>query len=158
MILSSDTPLSSSDDLVNTLPNSLPDIKPGVKLIKSDDQWKAANLFFMVSLPICGLNSSNINDSIARMNSTFYNYFKDNFGYSMELISDQLMNKYKNIPKRSLKVALTFLKQSHTSLQEIRYAARLLRKILRTSANIPTSGFSHDTRIQNTVWNYVKQI
>ena len=134
MILSSDTPLSSSDDLVNTLPNSLPDIKPGVKLIKSDDQWKAANLFFMVSLPICGLNSSNINDSIALMNSTIYNYFKDNFRYSEDFISDQMINKYKDMPKRSLKVALTFLKQSQASPQEIRYVARLLRNRLRTSA------------------------
>ena len=36
---------SSSDDLVNTLKNPLLDIKPGIKLLKSDDQWKAANFF-----------------------------------------------------------------------------------------------------------------
>ena len=60
------------------------------------------------------------------------------------------------MPKRSLKVALKFLKQSQASPQEIRYIARLLCNRLRTSADIPTSEFSHDTRIQNNFCNYVK--
>ena len=119
---------------------------------KSDDQWKAANLHFMVSLPIYGINSSNINDAIKLMNSTVYNYFKEKFGYSEDFISDQLINKYKDMPKRSLKVSLKFLKQSQASPNEIRYVSRLLRNTTRTSADvslseITISGFKTTFRI-----------
>jgi len=44
-----------NEDMDISITNSIPDVKPGVKLPKSDDQWNAANLFFMVSLPISGL-------------------------------------------------------------------------------------------------------
>ena len=98
----------SIDDLNHTIRSSLPNIKPGVKLPRSDDQWTAANLHFMVSLLSCGIKSSNITDAIKLMNSTVYN-FKDKFGYSEDFISDQLINKYKDMPKRWLKVSLKFL-------------------------------------------------
>ena len=72
------------------------------------------------------------------------------------IISDQLINKYKDMPKRSLKVSLKFLKQSQASPNEIRYVSRLLRNTIRTSADVPLSEFNHDIRIQNNFWNYVK--
>ena len=65
---------NSSHDLDYILNNSLPD--PGVKLPKSDGQWKVANSFFMVLQPICGLTLSSINDSIVLMNSTIYIFLK----------------------------------------------------------------------------------
>ena len=69
----------SSENLNYDISSLLPNIKPGVKLPKSDDQWKAANLHFMVSLPICEINWSNTNDAMKLMNSTVYNYFKETF-------------------------------------------------------------------------------
>jgi len=126
-----------NEDMDSSITNSIPDVKPGVKLPKSDDQWNAANLFFMVSLPISGLHSSSIDDSIDLMNSTIYNYFYDNFGYSEDFISDELVNKYKDLTKKSLKSNLKFLKQSQASPNEIRYVSRLLRNRIRTSAEIP---------------------
>ena len=87
----------------NSITKSIPDVKPGVKLPKSDDQWNAANLFFMISLPISGLHWSSIDDSINFMNSIIYNHVYDKFGYSEDFISDELVNKYKNLPKKSLK-------------------------------------------------------
>ena len=145
-----------NEDLDNNITNSIPDVKPGVKLPKSDDQWKDANLFFMVSLPISGLHSLSIDNSIDLMNSTIYNYFHENFGYSDDFISDELVNKYKDLPKKSLKANLKFLKQSQASPNEIRYVSLLLRNRIRTSAEIPTSEFAHDIRIQNNFWGYVK--
>ena len=97
-----------NEDLDNNITNSIPDVKPEVKLPKSDDQWKDANLFFMVSLPISGLHSLSIDDSIDLMNSTIYNYFHENFGYSEDFISDELANKYKDLPNKSLKANLKF--------------------------------------------------
>ena len=90
-------------DMDNSITNSIPDVKPGVKLPKSDDQWNAANLLSMVSLPISGLLSSSIDDSIDLLNSTIYNYFYANFGYSEDFICDELIKKYKDLPKKSLK-------------------------------------------------------
>ena len=90
------------------------------------------------------------------MNSTIYNYFYDNFGYSEDFISDELVNKYKDLTKKSLKSNLKFVKQSQASPNEIRYVLRLLRNRIRTSAEIPSSEFAHDIRIQNNFWRYVK--
>ena len=78
-----------NEDLDTNITNSIPDVKPGVKLPKSDDQWEDANLLFMVSLPISGLHSLSIDDSIDLMNSTIYKYFHENFGYSEDFISDE---------------------------------------------------------------------
>ena len=92
-----------NEDLSNNITNSNPDVKPRVKLPISDDQWNDANLCFMVLLPISGLHSSSVDDSIDLMNSTIYNYFYENFGYSEDLINDELVNKYRDLPKKSLK-------------------------------------------------------
>jgi len=115
-----------NEDMVNSITNSIPDVKSGVKLPKSDDQWNAADLFFMVLPPISGLHSSSIDDSIDLMNSTIYNYFYDNFGYSEDFISDELVNKYNDLPKKSLKSNKKFLKQSQASPNEIRYVSPLI--------------------------------
>ena len=63
-------------------------------------------LFFMVSLRISGLHSSSIDDSIDHMNSTIYNYFRDNFDYSKNFIGNEFVNKYKALPKKWLKTIL----------------------------------------------------
>ena len=98
-----------NEDMDNSITNSIPHVKPGVKLPKSDDQWNAANLFLMVLLPISGLHSSSIDDSIDLMSLTIYNYFYDNFGYSEDFVSDEFVNKYKDLPKKSLKSNLKFI-------------------------------------------------
>ena len=53
----------------------------------------------MVSLPISALHSSSVDDSIDLMNPTIYNYFYENFDYSEDSITDELVNKYKDLPK-----------------------------------------------------------
>ena len=110
----------------------------------------------MVLLLICGINSSNINDAIKLMNSIFYKYFKEKFGYSEDFISHQLINKYKDMNKRLLKGSLKCLKQSQASPNEIRYVSHLLRNTICTSADVPISEYNHDIRIQTNFWNCVK--
>ena len=97
-----------NEDVDNSITNFISDVKPEVKLPKSDDQWNAANVFFIVSLPIFGLHSSSIDDSMDIMNSTIYNYFYDNFGYLEDFISNEVVNKYKDLPKKSLKAILKY--------------------------------------------------
>ena len=144
---------ASGDD--NTT-NILPVIKPGIKLPKSDEHWKTANLHFMNSLPTSDLKSSCINTSIITMNETIYDYFHDNFGHSEDFVNDQIIEKYRDSSKRSLKTDLKYLKQSQAPISEIRYVARLLRQKISTSAVESMPEVDHDNKIQNNLWSYVK--
>ena len=144
---------ASGDD--NTT-NILPVIKPGIKLPKSDEHWKTANLHFINSLPISDLKSSCINTSIITMNETIYDYFYDNFGHSEDFVTDQIIEKYMDSLKRSLKTALKYLKQSQVPILEIRYVARLLRQKISTSAVESMPEVDHENKIQNNLWIYVK--
>ena len=136
--------------------SEMPNIKRGIKLPKSDDQWSTANLFFLNALPISGINSSNLNESIQILNATIYSYFEENFGYSDEVYNEELINKYKDMPKRSLKTNLKFLKQTQASPLEIKYVSRLLRNTLRNTTGKPTSEVDHNEQIKKNFWGYVK--
>ena len=54
--------------------------KPGIKLPKTDSGWELANLFFKSELSTSNINRDNLNETIASMNSTIYNYFAENYG------------------------------------------------------------------------------
>ena len=84
----------------------MPNIKRGIKLPKSDEQWSTAKLFFLNALPISGIKSLNLNESIQLLNATIYTYFEETFGYSDEVYNEELIDKYKDMPKRSLKTTL----------------------------------------------------
>ena len=60
--------------------DSLPNIKPDVKLPKSDDQWKLATDYFAASLPISDLDKTDVELTIETMNSNVYAYFWENCG------------------------------------------------------------------------------
>ena len=113
-------------------------------------------LFFLNALPISGINSSNLNESIQLLNATIYTYFEENFGYSDEVYNEELINKYKDMPKRSLKTNLKFLKQTQASPLEIKYVSRLLRNKLRNTTGKPTSEIDHNEQIKKNFWGYVK--
>ena len=57
-------------------------IKVGVKLPRSDDQWKSANEYFQLLLPIHDrpIASSDLTTTIIHMNTVIYDYFQNNFG------------------------------------------------------------------------------
>ena len=116
----------------------MPNIKRGIKLPKSDEQWSTANLYFLNPLPISGINSSNLNESIQILNATIYSYFEENFGYSDEVYQEELIRKYKDIPKRSLKSNLTYLKETQASPYEIKYVSHLLRNKVRSTTSKST--------------------
>ena len=86
--------------------NSIPNIKPGVKLPKSDQNWKLAHEFFAASMPISNVGVSDLNTAISSMNSNTYNYFflnvdsSDNSGSSDSI---HLIAKYKDHPTDMLK-------------------------------------------------------
>ena len=75
----------------------------------------------MVSLPISGPHSTCIDDSIDLMNSAINSYFHDNFGYSEDFSSDELVNKCKELPKKVVKSKLNIFKRVPGLPNEISY-------------------------------------
>ena len=136
--------------------NSIPTIKPGIKLPKSDYYWKLANDFFTASLPVSELVGSDINTVVSSMNSTIYDYFHQNFGALENPNSSHFVDKYKDCSIAMLKSTLKTLKRSKSDLTEIKYVARTIRLRLR-SINTNSSGMSmdHDKQIQKSFWTAI---
>ncbi|XP_065066053.1 uncharacterized protein LOC135691968 [Rhopilema esculentum] len=135
--------------------SNVPEIKPGIKLPKKDEQWKTANTYFAATLPLTEINPSNVNVSIKTMNSVIYDYFQINYGVSDDVINTNLIEKYKHKTKSSLKSCLKCLKESQAPLCEIRYVSRLLRS--KVVPNSDTNNCNHDAEIQKNFWGYVKK-
>ena len=89
--------------------DSLPNLKPGLKLPKSDDQWKLANAYFAASMPISDIDETNVELIIETMNSTMYTYFRKNCRL-LDDSSSTLITKYKDISKSAQKSSLKSLK------------------------------------------------
>ena len=70
-------------------------IKPAVKLRKSDDKWKLANDYFAASMPISDLDKTDVELKIETMNSNVHTYFRDNCGL-LDDSSSSLIVKYKD--------------------------------------------------------------
>ena len=90
----------------------MPTITRGIKLPRSDDQWKTTNDYFAAALPISKIDHRNISTQIAAMNSTIYNYFRDNFGIIEDTSTLGLFAKYSDMSKKELKSKLYQLKTS----------------------------------------------
>ena len=89
--------------------DSLPNLKPGLQLPKSDDQWKLANAYFAASMPISDIDETNVELIIETMNSTMYTYFRKNCRL-LDDSSSTLITKYKDISKSAQKSSLKSLK------------------------------------------------
>ena len=74
--------------------NSIPTIKPDIKLPKSDYDWKLADDFFTTSLPVSEVVGSDINTIVSSLNSTIYDYFHKNFGSLENTHSSHFVDKY----------------------------------------------------------------
>jgi len=86
---------------------------PGIKLPRSEKDWKIANMFFHVQFddllrgPICTATDQ-VTESFQ---STIYNYFATHFG-TVNKMNDSLNNKYSGLSVKSLKKALHALKNN----------------------------------------------
>ena len=136
--------------------DSLPNVKPGIKLPKRDLDWQSANNYFAAAMPISGIVKSKIDDTLNVMNSVIYDYFRDNFGTLEDSNTSHLIEKYKDCSTNSLKSKLKYLKKIHADLDEIKYVAKLLRKKLRDNSNLNNPAIDHDKQIQKNFWGYVK--
>ena len=88
----------------------LPNIKPGIKLPKSNNQWKVADDYFVGSMRISGIDNTDMELMIETINSNVYTYFQENYG----LLDDS---------------SLSLIMKSKSALK-IKYAAKCLRSKL----------------------------
>ena len=111
----------------SNISNTMPVIKPGIKLPKTDSQWKTANDYFHSMLPMSLIDPSNIGDSIVKMNNILYDYFKNTYGVVETMQQSQWKDKYESMNKKELKLCLRALKKNQAPYSEIQYVSRLLR-------------------------------
>ena len=152
------TEIEFSDSACNLpIEENIPELKKGIKLPKTDNQWLTANEYFKSSLQ---LNSPITTHDL---NNLIYEYFSQNFGYSESVPDKTLVDKYKNHTVKELKKTLHDLKSNNGGLTEIKYVSRRLRNILKNNNTINSTSSSsdsinHNTYLDQSFWGYVKNI
>ena len=147
------------DNLEELILESMPDLKPGVKLPNTDAQWKEADLFFRAELPISEIDESSVNKCVLKMTNTIYDFFANNFGTMKRAnVSDEeLHNRYANYTKQELKRALKDLKRnSPEDINSIRYVSKQLRNKVSSKVSPKQHFINHDAEIKNNLWRYTK--
>ena len=63
------------------------------------------------------------------MNSTVYNYFRDNYGYKNTILDEEitLKERYKNFSNKDLKKELKTLNLNNASINIIKYVAKEIK-------------------------------
>ena len=139
-----------------------PDIKKGINLPKSEEQWLTANEYFKSVLSLNPpITVQNLSSRVKLLNGTVYDYFSANFGQVAQGPEEGLIRKYEGKSKNDLKKFFKVLKQSaNADIAEIKYVSRLLRDILRdnTSCQVNADLMNHDYSISKNFWGYVKKI
>ena len=141
--------------------NSLPDVKTGFKLPKTDNHWNIANSYFKSTLPVSLIDIEDLIATIKCMNDTIYNYFKDNYG-AVETNTYKIYHeKYKEFNRHKLKRELKKLKESEADKEEIKSFAKLLRSRLKgTEDDSNVNDFysvDHNSLAKKNIWSYAKK-
>ena len=114
MVSTNDT---ETDEIINDnkddfIAENLPELKPGIKLPKTETGSKEADTYFRSVLHAGDINISNPNTPVKNMNSIIYEYFVKNFGaIDKKQLEHELNEKYKNYGKQQLKWKLRELKK-----------------------------------------------
>ena len=139
--------------------------KPGIKLPKTDSGWELANLFFKSELSTSNIDRDNLNETIASMNSTIYDYFAENYG-TVETDNkkdNDLLEKYGEFSVNNLKKELKKLKKrSNSDLRTIKFVSKSIRSKLKNNSEEPVNkhkdaiyAADHDAFIKHSgVWKY----
>ena len=141
--------------------------KPRIKLPKADSGWELATLFFTSEPSTSDINRDNLNETIASMNSTFYNYFAENYG-TVETDNKKdnvLSERYGEFSVNNLKKELKKLKRSNSDLRTIKFVSKRIRSKLKNNSEEPVNkhkdtiyAANHDAFIKHSgVWKYTKK-
>ena len=130
---------------------------PGIKLPKSEDQWKEANEHFKTVLPY-NSKIANIEDTLVHMQKSIYQYFSEKYGCVNTNIFDDYSAIYGHLSKRQLKLKLRELKTAQYPREdEIKFVSGLLRsKYNPNKKKRINSNINHELQIKSNFWKYCR--
>ena len=148
-----------TDDQNTNVLNNSSKVKEGIKLPKKAEDWELANTYFQLTLSTIDVEN-NLNHVVEFMNTTVYDYFKDNCEYKNIANEQELMLKerYKLFTKKDLKKELKSLKFTKSDIASLKFVSRLLRsKVDKKSVDISVAS-DNDEEISKNFWKYAKNI
>ena len=80
----------------NRKQDEFPSLKEDIKLPKSPEDWRLANHYFHSELSSINIKN-NLNEAMSLINSTVYNYFRDNYGYKNTISEEEIALKERYI-------------------------------------------------------------
>ena len=109
----------------------VPEIKPRIKLPKSNEESNTANEYFKSTFLNIKIQPNSLDFTMKYVSDSTYIYFKVTFGIvSSANQSSEFYRKYKDLTAKVLKQKLRILKYHNAPLSEIKYVSRLLRSNL----------------------------
>ena len=132
-------------------------MKPGIKLPKTETDWKEADTYFKNVLHAGDIISISNNISVKKMDSVIYEYFVKNFRtIDKKQLEDKLNEKYKDYEKQQLKWEFRELKKKQNKdVASVRFISNYYAtKIDNKNNKIFIS--DHDTEIEKHFWGYTK--
>ena len=150
--------IASDEDIVEKQPTDPGgvEIKPGVRLPKSDNEWQIANDYFRAHLGGVKIDSQNIESVVENLNTEIYNYFKSTCGLVRNECHSDLRAKYDCYSVKELKTQLKSLKLSNAAVFEIKFVSHLLRTRINKAEKELQRRYNDDKYIRNNFWGYVK--
>ena len=126
--------------------------------------WELANLCFKFELSTSDINRDNLNETIASVNSTIYNYFAENYG-TVETDNkkdNDLLENYGDFSVNNPKKELKKLKRSNSDLRTIKFVSKRIRPKLKNNSKEPVNkhkdaiyAADHDAFVKHSgVWKY----
>ena len=133
-------PPAQADDDITTSPRPPPtfQVKPGLKLPKTNDQWTEANLFFKLHLSsYLSKPFANLDADVSKIQDEVYEYFATTWGTVTAENDSDFSSKYKDKSIASLQKSLKRLKNMasvvNNNIDEIKYVSALIRSKLSMS-------------------------
>ena len=137
-------------------------LKAGMKLPRSQDEWTSANEFFKAVFGNIQLNQTSIDSTIEFMNNTIYDYFTTRYGtVNSNNHNNPFCGKYNDLTTKLLKLTLKQLKMNNASFQEIEYVSLPLRLKLNNKdfeTHSSASAVNQDWYISKNFWGFVKNV
>ena len=135
------------------------EIKPGIKLPKSIEQWIEANAYFRSIFSHFKLQPESLDEAINFMNDSIYNFFKFNYGACKSTNqTNENFQKYNNFTVKQLKKELAKLEHQVSALPDIKYVSGLLHSKLKTTPSVSNkqpAADKYDHQIGCNFWNFV---
>ena len=130
---------------------------PGIKLPKSEDQWKEANEHFKTVLPY-NSEIAYIEDTLVHTQKAIYQYFSEKYGCVNTNIFDGYSAIYGHLSKRQLKLKLRELKTAQYPREdEIKFVSGLLHsKYNPNKKKRINSNINHELQIKSNFSKYCR--